>query len=475
MFPRLICFLAVCLLTAVALADVPETITVQGRILDDTGSPPTATYFIHFRIFNQEVGGTELWPLTGPSGEGHSAWVENGLWTLEVGSNSPLTHAVFEADERWLEVEVGDGGAHPMEVMGRIRLNTSPYSYRVATVDSATGGRVEGDVNASSFTAGSETEDGTVWIFQNGATKPVITMRSHSGGHGGEIDLFDEDAYNFAYLETDIDGEGGFFNVYGDQSNTTYLRLDGNNGGSGSPAFSIVGSGSSLYFTSANTGTASLALPIDAVSRNEIFDEPGVASYRRNLSQALSGTGYDVLATRTITTPNAGYVLVTAHCRTALVHSNGTATSAVIGLSDVTTGLADNQDVDVGVPSAAPTGSYYMPTGLTALFSTGMGGTYTYYLLGNESSGNVTVADIQLNLLYVPTAYGTVDGTFAIEGVSYEDGPAVPGGLTAAEIEDEKLESRSFNRTRIERELADLEAELTLLKQQVQSQDAVQR
>jgi len=43
------------------------------------------------------------------------------------------------------------------------------------------------------------------------------------------------------------------------------------------------------------------------------------------------------------------------------------------------------------------------------MFEVDSAGSYTFYYLAYEFSGSVTVADFQFNLIYFPTAYGTVD------------------------------------------------------------------
>ena len=43
------------------------------------------------------------------------------------------------------------------------------------------------------------------------------------------------------------------------------------------------------------------------------------------------------------------------------------------------------------------------------MFEVTSAGSYTYYYLAYEYTGSISVADIQFNLVYFPTAYGSVD------------------------------------------------------------------
>jgi hypothetical protein len=476
------------MLAAAATADVPTQMTVQGRLTDDTGEPATGSFFIHFRIFDQEVGGTELWPLTGPGGEGHSTSLdENGLWTLEVGSHDPLTEAVFASPECWLEVEVGDGG-NPYEKLERILLNTSPYAYRAGTVDGASGGDVSSDITAPSFSAGSISQSGTVWVFQTGSTKPVVVTENNSG-HGGEISLFDENAYGVIDVEADVDGEGGYLRVWGNQAQTSQFRVDGNYAGAGSPQVTISGSASSSYFTTTNTGNSSVQLPdgsigadelaggavtgsklgSGAVTADKVFDEPGVASRTDDYITNLAG-GLETLAFRSIDAPSAGYVFVMATGGVSADHVNGTKDDAIFGVSDVNTGLPGNQDVDFEIPSAAASGTYYVPGSYSGLFSVSTG-LNTFYLLGNESSGDVNIADIQMTLVFFTTARGTVDPTLAVPGRREDDGVGKPGGIGQDDIDAEIAATDALRLARLERQLEAIRTEMESMKAETVESD----
>ena len=101
------------------------------------------------------------------------------------------------------------------------------------------------------------------------------------------------------------------------------------------------------------------------------------------------------------------------------------------------------------------------------LFEVAGAGTYTYYFLGDETSGAFTLYDAQLTLLYIPTQYGTVMPT--IKGVAVEETRGQGGpGMTAAAVAAERSESVAANMARVERELSVMRAEFEALKDEMQ-------
>lgn len=132
---------AVLLTPGLARTSVPASIGVQGRLTDTSGSPlPSGPKVLTFKIFDAAIDGTEVWPA-GP-GERQSVISDpGGMWSAMIGEILPLPNSVFADSVRWLEITVDDG-VHPITTMPRVRLATSPYAQRVATVEGAIGGTV---------------------------------------------------------------------------------------------------------------------------------------------------------------------------------------------------------------------------------------------------------------------------------------------------------------------------------------------
>ena len=120
-----------------ALADVPQLISFQGVLTDDMGKVFDTTLPVTFTIYYEETGGLALWTETHPS-----VTVRGGLFDVLLGSIEPLVDTIFNDSTRWLGITAGDEA----EMNPRTSFTTVPYSYRVGTIDSASGGTIKGDM-----------------------------------------------------------------------------------------------------------------------------------------------------------------------------------------------------------------------------------------------------------------------------------------------------------------------------------------
>jgi hypothetical protein len=131
-------------LSVPALADTPNLIHYQGEISDSLGNPVTdGNYSVRFRIFDQSVGGVNLWnEITVQSTEG-------GLFNHLLGSLSPLPEDLFTAqDSLFMELVVEGETIAP-----RITLVSVGYARRVNTVDATLGGDITGAVTVEDTTS----------------------------------------------------------------------------------------------------------------------------------------------------------------------------------------------------------------------------------------------------------------------------------------------------------------------------------
>ena len=134
-FVLLVCFLLIGGISA--LADVPQVISFQGVLTDDMGKVFDTTLPITFTIYYEQTGELSLWTETHPS-----VVVRSGLFDVLLGSIEPLVDTVFNDSTRWLGIRAGVEA----EMNPRSSFSTVPYSYRVGTIDSATGGTIKGDI-----------------------------------------------------------------------------------------------------------------------------------------------------------------------------------------------------------------------------------------------------------------------------------------------------------------------------------------
>jgi hypothetical protein len=119
------------------LATVPQQVNYQGYLTDTGGSPLDTTVAMTFKLYTDSTGGTQLWTETHPS-----VTVVDGLFNVRLGQLTVLEGNVFNNPQVWLGINVGGD----TEMMPRSRIVSVGYSYRVGTVDGASGGMISDDL-----------------------------------------------------------------------------------------------------------------------------------------------------------------------------------------------------------------------------------------------------------------------------------------------------------------------------------------
>jgi hypothetical protein len=121
----LIIVVAVTLLTLPAVADVPQTMNIQGVLTDAGGNVlPDGDYSIFFQLWDAPVSGSDVW------GETEVVHQRQGVFSAVLGMNENLPPQDF-VDTFWLSLTVA--GEDPMEP--RIMLTSAPYALRAGSVD----------------------------------------------------------------------------------------------------------------------------------------------------------------------------------------------------------------------------------------------------------------------------------------------------------------------------------------------------
>ena len=116
--------------TGSALADVPTTINIQGRLTDSTGAPKVGDMRFNFKIFDDATAGGERWPRATDE-EAHVVPVDSGgLWNAVLGKTYPIEVDVFSDSSLWLEIIVDDGKIR--ETLPRVKLQTGPFTFVAA-------------------------------------------------------------------------------------------------------------------------------------------------------------------------------------------------------------------------------------------------------------------------------------------------------------------------------------------------------
>jgi hypothetical protein len=210
-----------------------------------------------------------------------------------------------------------------------------------------------------------------------------------------------------------------------------------------------------------------------SVTVGEDPPKAGVAAKAVDDFIALTGGNVtDCLATHTITTPQGGWVHVTATCQANAFHQNGTVTQANFGVTDDMEILPTNQDLAFSVSSGYPSGTLVAPVTAQAVFPVSGAGDHTFYFMGKSTSGGMSVHDVQLTLCYLPEAYGTVGLPIQVSSGAptfEQESTWIPRpALTLPEIAaDREAEIREYRRRLDERtrELERVREELRALKE----------
>jgi hypothetical protein len=129
------------LLALSAAAQVPSMINYQGRLTDGAGQPLDTTVSITFLLYD-EPGGFPIWSETHPA-----VTTTNGTFNVLLGSIEPIEYLFSGGTSRYLGITVGDDP----ELSPRTRLVSTPYAFRVSSVDGASGGRINGSVGINTY------------------------------------------------------------------------------------------------------------------------------------------------------------------------------------------------------------------------------------------------------------------------------------------------------------------------------------
>ncbi len=138
MYRGLLCTLVLSLVSlSTVFPAIPSVISYQGRLTDALGEPSAeGTANLVFSMYDNATGGTLLWTETHPG-----VTLSGGLFSVFLGSLTPLTDSLLAGPGRWLEISVNGEAITP-----RTQIGASPFAYRVGTVDGAMAGVMTGDL-----------------------------------------------------------------------------------------------------------------------------------------------------------------------------------------------------------------------------------------------------------------------------------------------------------------------------------------
>lgn len=138
MYKKIIIIAVITLTVGGAAFAIPTQVSYQGRLTDNLGNPQTGIYRMTFKIYNAATSGTTLWTET------QDVEVDNGLYAVQLGSETSLSTTIFDGSTRYLGVTVyGDS-----EMMPRTVLVTVPNAFHASRADTATA--VSSDISIDS-------------------------------------------------------------------------------------------------------------------------------------------------------------------------------------------------------------------------------------------------------------------------------------------------------------------------------------
>jgi hypothetical protein len=504
----------ICLLSLVtfgsALAFAPTAITFQGQVTENGGgNVPDGNHSLTFRVYNIANGGSPLYATT----EGVD--VQGGIFSVVLPIGLPFDEAYWIGVQYEAEAEMtprvpftsapyamnvhenaavtslnGNTGAVNLIAGANVSIVPSGNNFIIAATGAVTDDdwdvvgtdmtaipignvgigvpvpetklQVAGDVTAGTAVQAS------FFMAHNGTGSSSIFGGDH-GGQGGQFQLSQEDGTTYGGMQPDIDGDGGFFWVDNGNFGTAFM-VDGDFSGLGSPLITMSGNNSSVVFDLEQTENLAAQLPLSSISAFEMLDEPGLASINDHGNSSYSITdSYEVVTSRSITAPTDGFLLVMCSLEIDLRHEAPGASFVTAGLSLSPNNVDNNQDLTYYLPSTAATGIYLTPSTPTAVYPVSAGN-HTVYLNANKSGTSSSfIWDTQLNLVFIPTSYGSVTFAGDIDQGDQETNQSVSRPLSSGDIASEQRASAQANEQRMQRELDQMRADFETLKREVES------
>ena len=155
MFSRLVfCLCAVILLAGAvftAQAEVPQTMNIQGVLLDSGCDPVTDPVDVTFTIYDDATAGESKWTETRSVDPD-----PDGRFTIILGEVEPIIDTVFNEPDRWLGIQVsGDPEIQPRQKLTSTQVTQTAMAQRDADKARADGKayeiKVQGEAQAEAI------------------------------------------------------------------------------------------------------------------------------------------------------------------------------------------------------------------------------------------------------------------------------------------------------------------------------------
>ena len=255
----------IAILTVSVTWAVPNCINFQGKLTDSQGTPVSDQINMTFYIYPNAEGGdtdTALW------WESQAVQVVDGIYSVKLGADTPLSADLFEIDELYLEIWVDGEALSP-----RQQLTSTPFAKRAESAAIADAVKA-GAITAEMLEDGAVTSDKIgypIRLESSSAGDPLIEADS-PGTHGllaGNYGVYGQQyiSGSYGYLGGLNTGVFGFddnqfgvkgntatgYGVYGETSDAQGTAVFGSNLNGN---YGYLGGGDNAVFGSSSTGYA---------------------------------------------------------------------------------------------------------------------------------------------------------------------------------------------------------------------------
>lgn len=446
--------------TTASAQAISEGFTYQG-VLRDGGGLANGAYDLEFRVFDAVMGGSQVSPnLILPNQA-----VTDGLVTqlLEFGPG------IFDGTRRWLEIRVRPVGAGVFTTLPRQEIRATPNAVFAKSSEVSGFAMTSGTTLQDAFDNGPAIDaSGGMLQLSDASMGSFVDVLLNDGNFNDGLRLLNSDGETFFNIAEDVSGGGGFLSVTNGFGSEGFF-VDGNSFGTDFTRVVIDGV-STIRFDTSETGDAAVDLPNNTVSAPELADEAGLAFASQGFGPTLTNA-IAVIDSRTINPPTDGHVIAIATVQLFVDHVGGTDTSVNFYLSPVSASTVSSSQVRIEIDgSVGSDSSLSRSVTMHDVFEVSGGTPFSIFLNGTTTGGGTSTDadDTQLTLLFVPTAYGTVQrepgdaGRFG--GV--EPGPLAASrpALTPADFAAEREASIAANLARMEAEMAQMRAEIDAMR-----------